>query len=122
MKRSPSDELDLDIQAATAPPRQKATKEHCGFRIEPEYRELLIQQAKALNVDFSELVRRIVIQHLREEDAKASHYQALCEFKRELLEIRRDIALTAEALLTGAGKLEAKEARHWAKRNLSNTD
>ena len=122
MKHSPPEELDLDVKATTAPPRQKVTKEHCGFRLEPEYRDFLVQRAKELNIDFSELVRRIVIQHLREEDAKASHYEALCGFKQELLEIRRDIALSAVALLCGAGTLELKEARKWANRNLSNTD
>jgi hypothetical protein len=122
VKHPPPEELNLDVNPTMAPPRQKETKKPCGFRLEPEYRDLLIQKAKELNIDFSDLVRRIVIQHLQEEDAKASHYEALCGFKQELLEIRRDITLSTVALLCGAGTLELKEAQKWANRNLSSTD
>ena len=101
---------------------EKEAKKTIGVRFDDEIRNHLIQQAKEMNLDLSELVRRLVLTALREDEAKASHYEALCEFKNELLQIRRDIALSVEVLLSDAGKRDPEEALEWAKNNLSDTD
>ncbi|MFO1458701.1 MAG: hypothetical protein U1G08_04780 [Verrucomicrobiota bacterium] len=97
----------------------KGVKQTIGFRIEEEYREALVARAEQLKVTVSELVKQYVIAGLREDAATGSLYDALCSLKEEIRESRRDLSLTAEVLLVAAGKLSEKDARTWARENIT---
>lgn len=89
-----------------------------GFRAEEKYHQALQARAKELNTTISDVVKGYVVEKLRDDAAEASAFDTLQQLHGEITELRRDIALLAEALLCGAGKFNEKEARQWAKENL----
>jgi len=90
-----------------------------GFRLENEKFAELSRRAKALGVSPHELARHYVLEILSEKEERGALREAVNALGEYLGEVRKDIALAAEALLTAAGTVEEKDAREWAKKNLN---
>jgi hypothetical protein len=89
-----------------------------GFRLDPEFLEALKGRAEILNVSTHDLARQYVMERLMEEDEKGATLNALEVVHKQLLELRSDIALAAEAILISGGACEEDEARKWVQENL----
>jgi hypothetical protein len=87
-------------------------------RLDREYREALEGRAKDLNLKVGELVRKYLVASLQEDATKVTLHEELPAIREEIKQLRRDLSLLAEALLTHAGKLEPAKARQWAERNI----
>jgi len=59
-----------------------------------------------------------VFEVLQERDAREALRQAVQILNQNLCDLREDVALAAEALLTYGGRMDPKEARAWAEQNL----
>ena len=88
-------------------------------RLEREYREVLEDRAKGLNLKLSDLVRQYVVAGLNEDATKVTLHQELPVLREDIKQLRRDFSLVAEVLLRSAGKLDKDAARNWAVRNLA---
>ena len=98
---------------------KKSAKATVGVRLEEEFRVALSEQADERNVTVSDMVRYFVIQGLREDAARGTLFEAISLYRHEIQEMRKDLALMAEVLLCGAGKLDESEAREWAQKNIA---
>jgi hypothetical protein len=90
-----------------------------GFRLKNENFVELSRRAKVLGVSPHELARHYVLEILSEKEERGALREAVNALGEYLAEVRKDIALAAEALLTAAGTVEEKDAREWAKKNLN---
>lgn len=100
------------------PGRRKSPKQTVACRLEDEYREALLSQAAAREIEMSELIREYIIDGLCEKEADARLYELLHRIFVQLCESRRDHSLIAEALLSCAGKLDPEKAHRWAVENI----
>ncbi len=92
------------------------------FRLGRQNHPLLVEQARELGVKPNKLARALVLKGLREQEVQASWHDLLALLRLEIRELRRDISVSAEALLTSAGEVEEKEAKAWVSKNLSPAD
>ncbi len=88
-------------------------------RLEREYRELLDGRARDLNLKSAELVRKYVLEGLKEDSTKITLHQELPAIGEELKQLRRDLSLLAEALMIRAGNMEPAAAQAWAVKNFA---
>ena len=90
-----------------------------GFRIEPEHGTTLVERAETLGVSVHELARHYVILALSGREEKVELANAISALQLELVEIRKDVAVSTEALLTSAGKVSSPDASTWVNENLN---
>jgi hypothetical protein len=89
-----------------------------GFRLDPEQLSALTEQADERGVSPHRLAHDFVIEGLEgkdEADDIAGEFQIL---RRQLFELREELALITEALLVSAGKTSSETARNWVDSNL----
>jgi hypothetical protein len=98
---------------------KKACPATIGFRVETEHGKVLLERAGSLGVSVHELARHYVILALTTKDERAELTNAITELQKELVEIRKDVAVAAEALLTSAGKVSPTDASNWVNENLN---
>ena len=98
--------------------RNSDEKKPTTCRLEPEYREALEGRAAELKMTMSDLVRKYVMDGLAEESAKVTLHEELPAIREEIKQLRRDLSLIAEVLLSRAGQLEPDRARKWASENI----
>lgn len=89
-----------------------------GFRLEIEARAELASRAKALGVSSHDLARHYVLQMLHDTDERREVRNAILALRQEMIELRKDVSVSTEALLTSAGKIAPGEARSWTRQNL----
>lgn len=88
------------------------------FRLDPDLFAKLEQLARAANTTPGLIARLLVAQAL---NTKAEHEQmtaSLTSQNHTLLELRRDVRISVEAMLIAAGKMEPADAREWVSQNL----
>jgi len=89
-----------------------------GFRVDEELFAELTRRAKALGVSPHELARHYVMELLSAEEERTALRETVNAVGQHMIEIRKDIALAVEALLSSAGTLDEKQAHQWTQRNL----
>ena len=99
--------------------RNKTLTEHVGFRLDEETYQLLAEQGAERNMGTNDMARCLVSRALQDAEAQASLHEILSLIRLEVQELRQDLSLSTEALLTSAGKVEEKEAKTWIAENLN---
>ena len=89
-----------------------------GFRLDSECDKVLFDRSKTLGVSVHELARHYVLLMLHDSDERAEVRNAILALHREIIEIRKDVAVSTEVLLTSAGELSPAESRDWTRENL----
>ena len=84
-----------------------------GFRLEPQYEQVLAMRAEALGVSSHELARRYLIEMLEESEERAVLRQAVQTLNGNLTHFRNDVIFAVEAILASAGKVNETEAAAW---------
>lgn len=84
-----------------------------GFRLDPEYGDVLATRAKALGVSSHELARRYLIEILEESEERAALREAVQTLNGNLTQFRDEFIFATEALLASAGKVKEGDARAW---------
>ena len=92
-----------------------------GFRIDPHHYDLLAGQAKLLGESVGDVARRLVIQKLNEKDEVAVISEKMTAVERQLLELRKDFAISVQVLLAFAGNIKEHDAKTWVAENLKRT-
>ena len=64
------------------------------------------------------LARLYVIERLHESNAKEEIKSAIISLGQELIEVRKDVAISTQELLVSGGKANASQAERWRKENL----
>lgn len=90
-----------------------------SFRLEPDEAELLSERAARLGVSPHELARHYVVEALVASEELAAVGAAVNTLLYEMQELRQDLALSVEALLASAGKVNGKQAHGWVEANLN---
>lgn len=88
-----------------------------SFRLDEQYLERLKKEAAKYGMSTGDYARRIVIDTLEDTDKRRME-DAMREVKREIGDLRTDLATSVVALLIGAGHVENNEAREWVQTNL----
>lgn len=88
-----------------------------SFRLDEQYLERLKREAARYGMSAGDYARRLVLDAL-EDSARRKVEDDLREVKREIAELRTDLATSVLALLVGAGEVEQGEAREWVQANL----
>lgn len=90
-----------------------------GFRLPDEAsRRLLMEQAARLEVSEHSLARDYVMEMLYDRGEREALREAVSLLHREIGELRKDLVVVAEALLTSAGNVKEGDAREWVEENL----
>jgi hypothetical protein len=96
--------------------RAKKSKKPISFRPDQEVYDLLEKRAAKLGMgSLHELACHYVTGIVREDKAEEPSAVSMAQ---QLAELREDLWLSVEALLTSAGKVKESEARRWAEENL----
>ena len=90
-------------------------REMVGVRIDSGLKQELEELARREAKTLAELIRETLIEKLYPSVDEEITNQALFE---QLLEARKDIALSTEALLIDAGSVELELASTWVRQNL----
>jgi hypothetical protein len=88
-----------------------------SFRLDEQYLERLKKEAARYGISAGDYARRIVLDTL-EDTERHKTQDELRELKRQIAELRNDVATAVMALLVGAGKVDMDEARAWVSANL----
>lgn len=88
-----------------------------SFRLDEQYLERLKKEAAKYGMSAGDFARRLVIDTLEDTERRKVHDE-LRDVKRQIAELRDDVATAALALLVGAGKTEKEEAREWVQAHL----
>lgn len=88
-----------------------------SFRLDAHYLEHLKREAAQYGMSAGDYARRMVIDTLEDVERKKTQDQ-MRDLKREIVDLRADVATTALALLVGAGKIGKDEAQMWVRENL----
>jgi aryl-alcohol dehydrogenase-like predicted oxidoreductase len=92
-----------------------------GFRLSEEDGEVLAARAKTLGVSVHDLARFYTITAVRDREERVDLRGALEKLHQEMTELRKDVVISTEVLLSSAGKVEAEEARAWVDKTLSSS-
>ena len=92
-------------------------KKPVSCRLEPKFNEALEGRAVELKMTKSDLVRNYVMAGLAEDSTKVTLHEELPAIREEIKQLRRDLSLLAEVLLSRAGRVEPAKARKWAQDN-----
>lgn len=107
--------------AATAPrtprPTGKSSSSPIGFRLDALSRRVLVERAEQLGISPHELARHYVLELLGEAEERSALREAVTDLHLQLTQVRADLALSIQALLTSAGKVPAAEAAQWVEEN-----
>jgi hypothetical protein len=90
-----------------------------GFRLDPEYGQVLATRAAALGVSSHELARRYLIEVLEESEERAALRQAVQTLNGNITCFRDEFIFAVEALLGSAGKLKEAEAVAFIDKNFN---
>lgn len=88
-----------------------------SFRLDEQYLDRLKKESSKYGMSAGDYARRVVLDALEDTEQRKVQDE-LRDVKRELAELRDDIATAVFALLVGAGKIEKGEARDWVSANL----
>lgn len=94
-----------------------STTKPVSFRLDEQYLERLKKEAAKYGMSAGDYARRLVINTL-EDSERRKVQDELRDVKREITELRGDLATSVLALLVGAGQIEKSEARDWVRENL----
>ena len=89
-----------------------------SFRLESVAGHILSQRAREIGISAHELARRYVIEILQESEERGALREALVVLQNEICELRSDLRVGVEALLTSGGKVTDEDARSWVEENL----
>jgi len=89
-----------------------------GFRLDDDHIAVLVERANALKISVHELARQYVIQMLHENDERQQFLAALMAVRDEILETRKDIAVSTQELMVSGGRATVTQAGGWVKENL----
>jgi hypothetical protein len=90
-----------------------------GFRLQDETsRRLLMEQAARLKISEHSLARDYVMEMIYDHGEREALRETVSLLHREIGELRKDLVVVAEALLTSAGKVKDGDAREWVGENL----
>jgi hypothetical protein len=92
-----------------------------GFRLSQESRQLLVERAARLEVSEHQLARDYVTEMLHGRESQEALVELVCRLHQEIVELRKDIKVMGEALLTSAGKVTDQDAREWVQANLTSS-
>jgi hypothetical protein len=105
-------------QALSAGRPKTNTRTPVAFRLEDESYLELSRRAKRVGVRQHELARHYVVEVLSQKEERNALRDAVSALRQQVWDVRKDIAVTAQALLTSARTLNAKQAREWTQENL----
>lgn len=71
-----------------------------------------------LKISVHELARHYVQLALHEKEDRSDIQSGILAMHKEMREMRKDIAVATEGLLTSGGKVEDDAAREWVRENL----
>jgi polyhydroxyalkanoate synthesis regulator phasin len=88
-----------------------------SFRLDAHYLERLKQEASKYGMSTGEFARRLVLDVLeRSEEQRTA--DEIVGLRRDVVELRVDIAVAVTALLVHAGKVSHEEAEAWVRETL----
>jgi hypothetical protein len=90
-----------------------------GFRLDTESVEVLASRAKLLRVSVHQLARYYVQLALAQENETLNVGEKIETLGEAFIEMRKDVAVATEALLTSAGKVSDQNAKTWVIKNLT---
>ena len=93
----------------------KKSEKNITFRPEQEIYDLLEQRAQDLGISVGDLACHYITGVVRGETGEQSSPAAVVAL---LAEMREDIAVSVEHLLTSAGRVKAEDALKWTDENL----
>src|SRR5437868_6542635 len=88
-----------------------------GFKLDNDAFSVLETRANELGTSHHLLAREYVIRSLAQEEHRQAFMQNLEALLHELIQLRKDCALSTEALLVSAGQTTEQEARKWVSQN-----
>jgi hypothetical protein len=88
-----------------------------GFRLDDEHGKQLVKRAESLGVSVHELARHYVLLVLHEKDERTGIQKGMMALHQEMTELRKDVVVSTEALLTSAGKVSNANAKGWVREN-----
>jgi hypothetical protein len=110
------DDFGMATSSKPKASRAKKSSKPISFRPEQEVYDLLERRAAKLGMgSIHELASHYVTGIVREDKAQEPSTVSMTQ---QLAELREDLWLSVEALLTSAGKVKESEARRWAEENL----
>jgi hypothetical protein len=110
---------NADIKSARANlPEWKTIPSTIGFRLDEEHKQVLFERAQSLKMSVHDLARHYVVQMLHETDERQRLIEAVVSLREEIIEARKDIAVSAQELLVSAGNASPAQSRSWVKANL----
>ena len=90
-----------------------------GFRLDPHHHRLLKARAERSDDSPGDAAKRMIIEKLNEPQTVNRLAEKLATLERELVELRRDLALAVKALLVYGGKTAESDAASWVSTNLN---
>lgn len=89
-------------------------------RFDREVIEALRERAEVRQTQLVELIRQMVMEVLfvASPEPSSKLLDEIAAIRSELLELRKDIAVSTEAILVDGGNVEPELARSWVERNL----
>ena len=97
----------------------KARSKTISFRLQAEEEELLSTRAGRFGVSKHDLSRLYVLEMLGQGEERQVLREAVTALNNEISSLRKDVSLSAQALLSSAGKVSEEKARKWAEENLN---
>ena len=111
--RGTTDPLNERANQKTPSPMEPRTPGAICFRLDEKSFRALAHRADRLGVSSHELARSYVLQLLEEAQERAAWRAAAAELHHALVDLREHLALSVEALLVTAGKVDKADARAW---------
>lgn len=98
---------------------KEAESELVSFRLDPEFRRILNEQAAAEGQPRANLFARVLVQRALTDATNAELRHELAGVKGDVRKVREDIATVAFVLLVKLGKEDPEKAKAWVREVLS---
>jgi hypothetical protein len=99
----------------TKPPTAKKSKKPLSFRPPQDVYDLLEKRAAEMQITINDLACHYVTKAFKTGNVEPSPMDPVVEL---IAELREDLAVSVEAMLSSAGKVSEADARRWADKNL----
>jgi hypothetical protein len=89
-----------------------------GFRLSEDEAGELADRASEEGISPHQLAHDLVLASLHESERRAAELRDFQKLQHQVFELREELALVAEVLLSCAGKVETRDAGRWVDQNL----
>ncbi len=104
--------------AKTTTGKSSRSRHTIGFHLDPEDRELFTAIAEANSKSVGLLAKEWILDRLQNPDMDLALPASVQTIHDHLFQVRRDLALSVEALLINTGRFTEQTARAWVDQNL----